>query len=466
MALRKWMVGLTSALVLGALGVAACGGDDSAGGSEDASTGDGGGSDATQGGDTSTAQDSGVDGAAAEIAACQAVVDAYCSQLSSCLPGFFTTSCAQARASCPNSIFGEGSTMTVDQANACAAQIASVSSCPEIQADFSGPINFYSSPPLRIFPACNAPGTRGQGDSCESNTQCASLFCASPESNWASAITANGLDGKCGTCAAVFGPDDDCTAGLPAYAGGSVCPIGQGCDSTTKRCHTINAGDPCISGLCAYGAACAANPDGGAIGICATEPPVGSQCIDAPFPCANGGYCVFGDDAHDDGGTCAAAVPTGGDCTNNARATPACATAGNFCFSLDGGAQKTCNALPRDGQPCLGGSTCDPFSAYCDERVVGRETCRSLAANGQPCGVFPQTFADGGPTGGTATVNCAGACSTTCATIPDSGVTGTCIGSMLGGQPNDSCGTDKCTTCAPGANCVSGKCETASLHCN
>ncbi len=466
MAMRKWIVGLTVTLAFGSVGVAACGGDDAAGPSDnDASAGDStNGSDVVQPGtDGSPAQDSGVDGAlAAQTTACQAVVDTFCSKLVACGFAQFPPTCAEAHAACPGSIFGDGSSMSVDQATACAAQISAASSCLELVNAFTAPINFYSNPPLRLFPACNVPGTRGPGDSCESSAQCASLYCASPESNWATAVTAGGADGKCGTCAPTFGLTDDCTAGgVPAYMGGFICPIGQVCDATSKLCRTINAGDPCLSNVCAFGATCVANPDGG-VGTCAAESATGSPCAAGAYPCAGGGYCVFGDSAHDDGGTCAAIVAPGGKCTPSATATPTC-PAGAFCIDTDAGADSYCTALPGDGQPCLG-SACAP-TTYCDRRVVGKETCRSAVPNGQPCGTYTQTYADGGPTGSTASVTCAGECSTNCTAIPDAGPIGTCVGGMLGGQASDSCGTAVCTTCAPGENCVSAKCAVATLHC-
>lgn len=469
MALRKWMVGLTSALVLGALGVAACGGDDNNGGP---GGGDAGGTDATnstdatQNGDTSTVQDSGVDATAAETAACQSVVDAICSKEAECgVPYELRAGCETAKASCPGPIFGGGSTMTIDQANACSAQMATLS-CQDAVVSFSNPLNAFSLLPLRMLPACAVPGSRGAGDSCEWSTQCASLLCSSPEDNIATLVAGGGTNGKCGTCATTFGPTDDCTTGLPAYLGGSVCPTGQLCDTTAKRCRTVNAGDPCYSGICAYGDACGANPDGGAEPICAQKPAIGSPCSSNPavVPCAGNGYCTYGDDAHDDGGTCTAPIPSGGICTPTVRAQATCAGPTDFCLDLDGGANAFCTTLPGDGQPCLAATACNPGS-FCDKRVVGKETCRSPLANGSPCGTFPQTFADGGPTGGTAGALCAGACSTTCAGIPDSGVTGTCIGGPAGGQGGESCGTAVCTTCTAGSNCVSGKCEVATLHC-
>ncbi|HEX4354946.1 MAG TPA: hypothetical protein VHZ95_18575, partial [Polyangiales bacterium] len=201
MTMRKWIVGVTVTLTCGSLGVAACGGDDAAGPNDnnDASTVDGnGGGDVTQpSNDGSSPLDSGIDGAlAAQTAACHAVVDAFCSRLDACGPAFFGSNCAQAFAACPSSIFGDGSSMSVDQANACASQIAASSSCTELELDFSTMLNLYSTPPLRLFSACSVPGTRGAGDSCESNAQCASLYCVSPESNWATAITSSGDNGR------------------------------------------------------------------------------------------------------------------------------------------------------------------------------------------------------------------------------------------------------------------------------
>lgn len=467
MTTRKWIVGLTVTFALGSVGVAACGGDDTlAPGGTDASVlGDGPSPiDATPAGDSTAPLDAGADAAlAAQTAACNAVVDAVCTKLTACLPPTFTSPCAVMHASCPGPLFGAGSNMTVAQANACAAQIAAVPSCQEIALDITGPENFFASPPLRLFPACEVPGSRGAGDSCESNAQCSSLFCSSPENNWAVAVTGTGLNGRCGTCAGVYGPDDNCTTAGPAFISGMICPSGQACDPTTERCRTLNAGDPCVGSLCAPGDTCVPNPDGGTISICASQAAVGAQCANGSPPCAGNGYCVFGDDAKDDGGTCAAVVPVGGKCTPSTRANPTCAF-GSFCIDTDGGADSYCTVLPGDGQPCLNGTVCTPPNTICDNRVVGKEICRKPAANGTPCADVAQTYADGGPTGSTTSTLCAGECSSSCSTL-DAGPTAVCIGGMLGGQVGEVCGTDVCTTCAPGLNCVSGKCATATLHC-
>lgn len=473
MALRKWMIGLTATLAIGALGVAACGGDDNAigpGGDDGGGGSDATGSDATtdaaQRSDSSTVLDAGADAETAKVAACQSMMDAFCSRLSPCgFSGLFVSACEAAKSSCPSTAFGEGASMTIDQANACAAQLGTLG-CQDLFGAIGSALSAENMLPLRLLSACAVPGTRAGGDSCEWDTQCASLVCSSPESNFATLITGNGVDGRCGTCAPVFGPDDDCTAGLPPLFGGSVCPIGQGCDTTTKRCRTANAGEPCVGNAqsCASGSTCLSNPDGG-VGTCEELPAPGSPC--SGVSCAGGGYCVYGDDAHDDGGTCAAPVATGAKCTPTARANPTCAgTLGSsICASPDGGVDDFCIPLPTDGKPCRLGSEC-AFGTFCDNRVLGQETCKSALASGSTCGAIMQTYPDGGPTGVPANpVTCAGECSINCVTIPDAGPTGTCIGGLVGGKSGESCGTDVCTTCAAGSNCVSGTCQSAVLHC-
>lgn len=473
MALRRWMMLGTATLVASAMGVAACGGDDSAGAGSSSDAGSG--NDATQPGDDGSSgkdsgnpiTDAGADADTAELAACQSVWSSICSTYTKCgLPSWF---CGPGPQDCPGSLFDGGGTFTVAQANACAAALTTVT-CDDLETLAIGPEGNGNILPLSSIAACNVPGTRGAGDSCEFSAQCASLLCTSPESDFFALNQAGstGQTGACGTCAPIFGPNDDCSGGIiigpPAPIGVGpttpVCPPGTACDSVSRRCRTANPGDPCIGSYCAFGAFCENNPDGGAP-FCAKVPKVGEACTEAT-PCADS-YCKFAGSGHDDGGTCLPKVAAGGDCSPSLFGTVLCAD-GTECDPVDGGPTSACTTLATEGQPC---DVVDCANGlYCDNRNPDAQKCRKLEPNGQPCGTFPQMYGDGGLTGFTTDVPCAGECSTSCGSLADGGPQGTCVSGTFGASTGETCGTAICATCNPGSSCVSGKCEPAALHCN
>lgn len=454
MAFRKWYLGLTLSLGVGAIAIAACGGgDDNASPSgNDASIGsDTGGGDA-QPSDSAPPTDAGVD-ASAEMAACLDLTDKICSKLAQCDSDsyYVQAACDVMRRSCPSTIFGDGSMFTVAQANACAAQIDELY-CIELAPLISGS---GSVPPFREFSACNVPGTRSAGDSCEFGSQCASLYCTSPESNVLTAVN-GGNSASCGFCAPTYGPNDPCNVDpTPPNAGGQVCPPGTKCDAFIKKsCVPANAGDSCEgTGSCTYPALCVPNPDGGSAHQCVAPTPIGGACT-SPSQCVHGAYCDT---------TCKALPKDGEDCTVS---FPRCA-GDSYCVSVDGGIAKQCVPSVPEGKPCGGPTQQCAFGLDCDDGIVGQLTCMSRQKNGEPCGTVHQKYVDGGTAPSTWTASCAsGSCSTGCSYLKDGGPAGVCIGGPAGGGAGESCGVLSCTSCIGGAACTAGKCTAANVNCH
>ncbi len=181
---------------------------------------------------------------------------------------------------------------------------------------------------VAIDGACET--ARAAGGACESSTDCeAPLRCDPFE---AVCFVTRGPGGPCGVdvqCAPGLYCDDDGTCGAPGGVGarcdaGVDCVTGLWCDISSSLCRAVvTEGEACPSEFaCGAGLVCAA-------GLCSPPSEEARRSEDPP-----GGP----GDACQRAGDCAAAL---------------------VC------AQGVCEALPGEGQPCVGEGSCAPL-AYCD----------------------------------------------------------------------------------------------------
>lgn len=246
---------------------------------------------------------------------------------------------------CPDELFSDGSTASVEGVQACAAQWSGWS-CDELVAGRT--------------PSCLTAGEKSLGESCAFASQCESGSCSA----------VNG----CGECQARPAPGEPCTR--------DSCPVGQGC--LAEVCETApsllpraGVGEPCNPfKLCGPNTVCYS-------GVCSTQPQLGEPCV-RDLGCADG-YC--------DEGVCVPPAAVDESC----RVIP-CAK-GLDCVSPRVGL-RVCRPLPpnpecRDDSSCAPGDTCYfgtcvrvvEFGAPCDAGNICFElavcvdgTCRARPA--------------------------------------------------------------------------------------
>lgn len=262
-----------------------------------------------------------------KLGACRRYYTAFCDRYEEC--GFMRGEECEVRVElCPDRLFSEGSLWTVERANACAPDWASVDCSVLAQG---------------LGPACDEQiGTRAEGESCIMGNQCASGACSSIYM-WQQ---------TCGMCLPVAEKDGTCGASL-------ACPRGQTCDE---------------NGQCAD------------IQLTVQEPPtpvgIGGICTWVG-ECMPGLGCLAPGENTDEG-TCVALPGDGQPCVETFGSAGVCAE-GLTCNSRPGG---TCIPLRQLGEEC-GFSECVP-EAYCnvlaDSEVFGvSHTCMAPRQAGDPC---------------------------------------------------------------------------------
>lgn len=368
--------------------------------------------------------------------ACETLASAHCKRLTEC--GWPRPECGTITQGCPSRTFSAGSTLTPDTAMACAAQITALS-CAEIVAG-------------ELLP-CETIGTRGQGEACAWNNQCASGRCSA-------------TNGACGSCLGIAQPGEACGDAI-----GVVCAPGSGCQLGIDVCRKNGQGDPCASGPdCAPGLQCVATDDGGATGACQPLPKPGEPCAmlvgGIISECPQPFFCDWENDSGiRTGGHCRAPATTGGDCghtgeygyTTNFLCDPF-----NHCNFGDGGSEyvaglKSCVPSPKVGEPCGRNESanydvdCVP-GAYCKlptaDATIG--TCAAKLATGEPCDV--QAMANTSPCQ-------SGSCSNDpfCTSSVVDGGAPICLSGAASGGMGDTCNV-QCASCSSLYQCSKGKC--------
>ena len=440
---RLWAFAATVTLS-GAGVLAACSssnsGDDSLGPVPDAAS------------DTSIATEAGSDAAdPAQLTACQNYVDAYCAKLTTCQGGV-TPSCEAMKATCPDLLFGSGSTLAPSDVSSCSVQLAAAS-C----------LDFYNDPPA----SCVKPGTRAAGASCAFSSQCQSARCVDDNAH-------------CGYCARIADDGENCNMA------GVVCGPGKWCDSyNTGACAPVPApGAPCnVLGpsyvYCPQGLDCARSAGQTADqSTCQPRAQAGQPCNVEP-----GGdflYCAYGSascnvtDAAANAGTCIAYGNVGDICgLRSDGVSVQCDSQSGYCRYDDGGDRGTCAPFAAVGAPCgnlgLSSVPCDDTS-YCETPIFDEPgTCVARKKAGDDCQPRPIKYVDGGASGGSYGIGCGSDAICTSyycyfSNKQDGGpATDVCVTGDQRGIVGDSCGHGQCDTCAPSLTCVDHKCVVPDL---
>ncbi|HEY3500799.1 MAG TPA: hypothetical protein VGK73_39175 [Polyangiaceae bacterium] len=328
-------------------GTSGAGGGAGTGGIAGSAAGTLGSSGGSAGASAGSSGAAGVGGREAE--ACLAYASAVCRRRATCDGGVNDEPypCSQ---SCPDVVFSEGSTRTIENLTECAAAYETFS-CEEIAAG-------------RV-PPCVTPGTKQVGEPCRFASQCESLACRWTDED----------DGGCGTCVRPIEENGDCSGEntqcrheQQACIAGICQPFeyyskaeGEAC-SFAEEC----VGNACIDGVCAgyadLGEPCVkycsgdlycADPDR----ICRPLPGLNEPCardIYYNFPrCSSGLACTATSD--DGSGTCVEPVllSPGASCATSAGRCPEGTTCG--CTDRDC-SDAICGVARLLGEPCGDGT--------------------------------------------------------------------------------------------------------------
>ncbi len=239
------------------------------------------------------------------------------------------------RASCLKLHALPGSQVTAAQVHAC-ARAATSTDCRDTRTPAE---------------CVNVAGMLREGAPCTVSAQCAGRACGFTSS-----------DSKCGVCKTVQPVGATCLIGGAECAEGSDCVAGvcvaDGSRSSNEECNQSSTCKPGLPGLFCKNGACTVLGTDGSICQRATD------CVEADV-------CV--------GGTCALAIPAGGDCSGSLQG---CARGlgcdGKVCRSFLLAAPGESCGLPIHKACAMG--ECDALS----KSTVGR--CPELIADGKPCG--------------------------------------------------------------------------------
>lgn len=295
------------------------------------------------------------------LGACRAYVMAQCLRREECA-GTTSNRCAEtADAYCPDLLFSEGSTRTLEGVLDCAAEWKTFS-CDNAL--------------VYKLPDCVTPGTRQVGETCVYPSQCATQECSG-----------NGT--SCGVCLELAEPGGACSDTL-------ICPPGEDCASGSCAPREPYSGEPapvklgegeyCIAGDCEKGLTCVSN-DARTDNVCRPVPEAGDDCYLLYFGVGNDGQVCS--EWEDTGVYCDAtelkclAAPAAGEpCgVRDVGSTPVCA-AGSYC-----NASGICEEPKGPGEPCLyspalgqicADSVCDALDSLCKETRKLGESCGAV----------------------------------------------------------------------------------------
>jgi hypothetical protein len=357
---------VTSAFVL-ACGAWACGEEsDSAGlphgAAASAATGGGSGSDGT-GGSSGTGGGGGTGASApgpSKRSACRAYLEAACARYVEC-GHWDEDNCLAFLRHCPDYLFSEGSTRTIEQTLEC-AEAWKTHDCERTR--------------LGVPPDCATPGTRQGGETCSFIAQCESLSC-SPSGD------------VCGTCMRFPLPGEDCSGD------GIICPFGEQCVGGSCEPEDPpppmpppdpppSVGELCF-GACAESFVCAENPNDPSVRICQVAPATGEPCARSYQRgiCGSNDYC--------DAQQSCVELPNAGEACGVGQYGPEYCRAGSFCDRRsdgsalcvpNGGPGDRCSTTPTylSSYQCSTGLFC-----LCDDDACSTGSCRDLREEGQRC---------------------------------------------------------------------------------
>jgi hypothetical protein len=249
---------------------------------------------------------------------------------------------------CPDIVFSDGSTRTVEGMLAC-ANVIETYSCEQWRLGFR--------------PDCITPGELQAGESCLFHSQCASLICDGPPAS-----------GTCPTCVDPIPQGESCAGSDLACAAGLECGAGALCTPILPQTVTEYVEPEPLP----EGAPCTAN------GNC-----------ERPLTCA--------DPDADGNGTCAATGAVDQPCTLGIAMSKLCEF-DSYCDADD-----VCRAYPKEGEPCVelspgplscaSGLACDPQTGLCAPGLAPGAACTSLGqcAEGtcsSPSNLFNNCLAD------------------------------------------------------------------------
>lgn len=282
--------------------------------------------------------------AASQVSSCITYMQTACSRYLQCS---INTSCDTISHTCPDILFSEGSTRSVQEILDCAEAWRSFD-CDALQRG--------------EYPECVRPGTRADGATCAFHGQCASDWCSRHS------------EGECGECLTPV------SLPMPTEpAGPALVPLPQ-----------LQPGDPCTnSQQCPGQHYCHATPPD--MGECRPYPTLGEDCRQ-PRTCGGGTYCEL------EGLTCHALPGLGEPCGVDGWTGTAGWCAGGFVCERQSERVGTCVAVPEVGEPCViwtlenqSTSTICKHPATCDT-AVEPPICRApirILEPGEACGTGP-----------------------------------------------------------------------------
>lgn len=299
-----------------------------------------------------------------QFAACVAYSEALCQRFAACGVGSRDCNEPDYDVTCPDRYFAPGSARTPATLLAC-AEAWSSHPCEKVLANTP--------------PDCVSPGTRQVGQACLWGSQCESLVCGPPAPDVEHP--------SCGICQRLLASNEECPSD------GAICPPGQACEPTTRRCtefdardspetpapgNTPDAGAAC-SGSCSSNLSCLAKTADAPSGVCGEVPGEGEPCaysVGHSEPvCADGTGCSAD-------GQCVTLPLDGAACLIDGEETGHCAR-GLYCAH-----SMTCAVLPQATEPC--GKDQDGHQLACAEDSYcldpgGEARCTELPAEGEPC---------------------------------------------------------------------------------
>jgi hypothetical protein len=283
---------------------------------------------ATGGAQTDSGTREGGSALSSERSACREYLTAACERRAECSGPTGLDRCLDLLALCPDYLFSDGSTRTVEATLDC-AQAWKTLSCQDVETG--------------IPPACSTPGTRQPGEACRFASQCESLACS-------------GTDTACGVCLRLA------AAGEPCDGVQVGCPAGQRCNGTCEVVQwtphepfvPLAAGEECQYGdVCVDGYLCLNDPMTeylASVSRCQIPPGPGSPCaynVVGGIACASDSYCWMS--------TCERRPAPGDPCAMNGSVSTVCEI-GDECDE-----NRVCIGILEEGEPCGAASTrCAP----------------------------------------------------------------------------------------------------------